>query len=121
MVTFFCPYCWREVNKDIDICPMCDENIQAYHFLDYEEKLLLALNHPVRETRLIAVKVLGKIRSSRGVPFLYRILKNEMDYYLIKEVLYALREINTPESLEILHEAAEHPVELVKKLAKKLI
>lgn len=66
-MTHFCPNCWKTVDADIDECPSCGFRLADYDGASYERKLLLALKHPVRENRLLAVQVLGRIRSRPAV------------------------------------------------------
>jgi len=83
-MTHFCPNCWKTVDVDVDKCPSCGFQLADYDAASYERKLLLALKHPVRENRLLAVQVLGRIRSRRAVAAFGRLLRAEGDYYLLR-------------------------------------
>jgi HEAT repeat protein len=119
-MTHFCPNCWKTVDADADKCDACGFQLADYDSASYERKLLAALRHPVRENRLLAVQVLGRIPSRRAVPEFRRLLEAESDYYLLKEVLLALATIGTPQAIALLQEARRHSSRLVQKLARDL-
>jgi HEAT repeat protein len=121
MITYFCPNCWREIDRDAVRCPACGYDTAEYSRLPYEEKLLVALNHPIRETRLVAVQLLGNMRSSAALPNFKSMLEGEEDFYLLREVLTALVKIGSPESREVLLEATKHDCYLVREFAARLM
>ena len=45
--------------------------------LSYEDKLIAALGHPIRENRLFAIEALGNLRRQRALPHLSRILRED--------------------------------------------
>ncbi len=120
MATHFCPFCWREVEERADRCPACGADLAAFSSLTYEDKLLLALEHPVREHRLTPIRVLGRTRSTRAVPRLQEMLKTEHDFYLLREVLEALAHIDSLEAREALSAARLHSSTLVRHYAEAL-
>jgi len=101
------------------VCPGCGRDPVHYDRLSYEEKLIGALRHPVREHRMIAVETLGRLRSQRAVAGLAELLE-ERDPYLVMEVVRALAEIGTPGARAHLARAKSHPSKLVRKLAATL-
>jgi HEAT repeat protein len=117
-MTHFCPECWRSVPEGARQCPHCGSDLG--NDLSYEDKLLRALQHPVPETRYLAVQLLGDIRSTRAVPEFARILAEERDPYLLRAVLRALAEINSDESSRLIRQAASHPFLIVRELARSL-
>jgi len=120
MATYFCPSCWRKVDEGAWRCPGCGSNLPEFSTLPYEEKLLLALNHPVREHRLMAVRLLGRIRSRRAAPLMQEMLNAEHDFYLLREVLEALAGIGTTDALKALDAARRHCSVLVRRHAEAL-
>ena len=121
MITYFCPACWREIDRDAVRCPGCGYNTTAYSELPYEEKLILALNHPIHDNRLLAVQLLGNLRSNASLPHFKAMLELEDDFYLLREVLTALAKIGSPDSREILSEATKHDSHLVREFAARLM
>ncbi len=88
--------------------------------LSYDERLVLALRHSVTEYRVTAARILGQRGAVTALPAFKRIIETEHDYYLLREVLYALLNIKDPLSAELMQQAAEHPSRLVSQLAQEL-
>jgi hypothetical protein len=99
-------------------CPNCSADLGID--VSYEDKLVGALRHPVPETKLLAVQLLGEIHSSRAVPEFARILAEELDPYLLRGVLTALALVNSEESSRLIQQAASHPFLTVRELARSL-
>lgn len=117
---WFCPFCWTLLDKKRQQCPACRRDLSQYDRLSYEDKLIGALHHPVREHRMIAAETLGRLRSRRALPALAQLLKEEADPYLVMEVVRALARIDTPDARLLLAGATSHPSRLVRKLAEAL-
>jgi hypothetical protein len=89
--------------------------------LSYDEKLLIALRHPIREWRMTAIGLLGRPHYAPAVTELARMLATDGDIYVLREVLRALRAIDSVEARAVvLHAAEGHPLRLVRKLARAL-
>jgi transcription initiation factor IIE alpha subunit len=54
MIFFYCPNCWSRIEEDEKVCPKCKAEIKAFDHLSYFEKLVRALNHSERTTRIRA-------------------------------------------------------------------
>lgn len=120
MVTHFCPKCWTETVDEEEKCPACGYELQSFAQLSYETKLLMALKHPVIQNRMIAIQLLGQLGSEEALPAFERIIRQEDEYYQLREVLYALANINTPRSRALIEEATHHNSMLIQRLAMKL-
>jgi len=122
MLTYYCPNCWKELKGNEKICPFCGAELQNFSEIEFEEKLLSALYHPVSERRNIAAQVLGNRKCIKAIPEFLKIIKSgKQDFYFLKEVLLAVAKINHPLRDDILRIGSEHPSELVSKYAKELI
>lgn len=118
----FCPYCWKEVPAEAGVCPFCGADLQAFSQLSYEEKLLRALEHPVRTLRLFAIQVLGQIKSRAALPHFARLLQAEEDVYVLAAVLQALDRLHTDESRAMLADVARnHSFLVVRHWAQQLL
>jgi hypothetical protein len=117
MATYFCPNCWREVQETLVVCPHCAYDLSVYQCLPYEEKLILALRHPLPENQLMAVRLLGDLRSTRAVSFFQEMLAGDTDFYLVREIVRSLRRIGTGEAAAIIVRLRAHPSRLVRKMA----
>ena len=121
MVTYFCPACWSVIPEKANTCPYCDVDLSDYLRLSTEEKYLLALHHPVSENRIIAAQFLGKLGSRKALPEFERMLHEEQEYYVLREVVRALTLIPDEQSRKLLVTASYHPYSLVSKLAKRYL
>lgn len=102
-MTWFCPSCFAEVAAGADRCPACGTRLDLDE-RSYEEKLVAALSHPVRERRILAAELLGRLGSRRAVPRLVELAEDGEDPYLQAAAARALARI-----------APHHP--LVRRLA----
>jgi HEAT repeat protein len=120
-MTFFCPFCWKEIPPDTRKCPHCGREISEAQKRSFEEKLLAALEHPERETVKRAVWILGKIKSRKSTAPLIRLFRRTGDPYLKAEILGALAEIGEPEGIEFLREVMLADKGVVGKRAARLL
>ncbi len=117
MLAYYCPNCWNEIEAGDTQCPYCLYSLDDYERLTYEEKLMLALEHPIRESRMMAIRLLGELRSRLAVPAFGAILQQEEDFYVIREIAQALARIGTEESRDLLRSLKHHRSALIRKLA----
>lgn len=115
--SFFCPRCWQETDELITICPSCSYDRAGDSDLPYEEKLLGALRHPVRENRMIAVQMLGDLRSRAAIPVFASFLETETDFYFLREIIHALGKMGNPDSMRLLRLLKKHKSALIRKAA----
>lgn len=118
---FFCPHCWKEIGGQTNVCPHCEWNILGYTKLSYEEKLINALRHPVRENRMMAIRLLGDLQSKAALPSLAAILETEEDFYVITVIIHALRKIDSEESRNMIRHLKTHKSRLVRKTANEVL
>ena len=121
MPTFWCPYCWQETAAETKQCPNCGADFARYSHLPYEEKLLLALRHPVAERRMIAIEALGRIGYAPAVSALARLLHEESDPYLLRAAIVALSQIDTPAARALIEQATRHVNMLVRHAAEDVL
>jgi hypothetical protein len=116
MPTYFCPNCWNEIESGAVRCPHCLYALKDDEWISYQEKLIRALEHPIRENRMLAIQLLGDLRSRLAVPAFGAILREEDDFYVIREIARALSRIGTAESRELLRSLGQHRSALVRNL-----
>lgn len=121
MITYFCPACWSVVPEELITCPQCGADLRKYMELSIEEKYLLALRHPVSENRIIAARFLGKLGSQKALPEFERMLREEQEYYVLREVVRALSLIPDSQAHSLLTTALDHPYRLISNLAKQFL
>ncbi|NPV77704.1 MAG: HEAT repeat domain-containing protein [Anaerolineae bacterium] len=96
--------------------------MEEFKRLSYEDKLLVALNHPVPERRMMAAQILGNMRSQRALnEFLKIVTSGNTDYYFLRAVLLATAKINHPDRQLILQKASQHYSTLISNFAIELI
>ena len=117
----YCPGCWNEINPGDDSCPHCSYRMRDYDGLSYEMKLLHALDHPIRETRMMAIQLLGELKSTAALPAFRTILRAEDDVYIIREIARSLACIGNDESRALLANLKGHRASLVSRLADELL
>jgi HEAT repeat protein len=118
---YYCPNCWQNLKESAVNCPHCGYDLSEYDRLSYEDKLLLALNHPVRENRMMAIEVLGRLKSQRVVPAFQEIVAATEDFHVAQAIVEALTRIGGAASEAVLRNMENHPVRLVRELAQRAI
>jgi HEAT repeat protein len=118
-MVFFCPGCWAETQESDVVCATCGFNLTNYARLPYEEKLILALNHPIRESCMMAIRLLGDLKSNRAVATFEAMLETEEDFYLVREIVWSLQKIGTARSREIIQRLRYHPSGLVRRVVEE--
>lgn len=117
--TWFCPDCWSEVHPEARTCPQCGSDLANQQRVDYEAKLIRALEHRMADRRLIAARVLGQIGGRRAVRALIKVAEREDDPYAAAEAVRALARIGGQEAAAYLRKASEHRSALVRDAARK--
>jgi hypothetical protein len=77
----FCPNCRDEPKADESVRPGSGFRMAAFDALGCERKFLVALKHPIPETRMLAIQLLCAIRSRSAVAAVATILEREEDPY----------------------------------------
>lgn len=120
---YYCPRCWRDFGEDVRRCPYCDTNIAEFlKGKDYVEKLIIALDHPERETPIRAASLLGKLRDERGVEPLIRLIERTRDVYTACAAVEALARLGTERACQFLGGVAStHPAAMVRDAAARAV
>jgi hypothetical protein len=119
---FFCPRCWRDFDKDLRICPQCGLRIREFwESKDYVEKLIIALEHPEKETPIRAAWLLGQLKDSRAVQPLIDLVNKTDDVYIARAAVHALGEIDTPAARQFLSTLANHPAKMVRDEVQQIL
>lgn len=117
----YCSNCWKEITKEITICPNCGADQNKLEKEIYIDKLIRALDHPEPETPIRAANVLAQLNLKKAVPFLIKKLKREKDPFIIKAIVDALVKIDlSGTKSEIIKILSQNTPVTVKNLLKKL-
>jgi HEAT repeat protein len=117
---FFCPNCWAHVKEDEKVCHECKTGIESLDHRSYFEKLVKALSHPERTTRIRAAYILGAMRDHRAVKPLAKVLEKPVgmeDVFLIETVAISLGKVDGEEAIPVLIRMMDHPSFLVRGAA----
>jgi len=121
-MTYYCPRCWSDFAEDVAQCPRCGLDIHRfYESKDYFEKLILALNHPERQTPLRAAWILGQRREPRAVSALIELIRRTDDVYIATAAVEALGKIGTQEALAFLETLTDAEVRMVRAAAQRIV
>jgi HEAT repeat protein len=93
MTIWFCLDCFATVDEGAGTCARCGSSLQVPG-RTYEQKLIRALSHPLRDRRLMAAEILGKLRSQAATERLAEISLDGSDPYLQAEAVRALAAID---------------------------
>lgn len=115
---FFCPNCWKEIDARAIVCPHCKYDTAEFASLPFEEKLIYTLRHPVRENRMMAIRLLGEMRSKAALSSFAAMLETEEDFYVIRVIIVALEKIGNEESRDMIRRLKTHTSRLVRKAAE---
>jgi len=106
-----------EIEENASICAYCQYGLTGYSRLPHEEKLILALRHPIRENRRLAIQLLVDLRSQVALPVFRFMLETEEDLYVVRGILRSLAMIGTAESEDIIRMLEDHESRLARKAA----
>lgn len=120
-MVFFCPTCWKEIDKTDRSCPFCGADITEHEKRDFVEKLINALRHPERETVQRAVWILGKLKFLKAIGPLENLFHQSDDPFLKREILDTLYEIDTPDAMDIIIRSLDSDVSIIRQKAKEII
>jgi len=105
------------VKEDEKVCHECKADIETLDYLSYFERLVRALNHPERTTRIRAAYILGKLKDKRAVKPLAKAISGTRgirDIFFEEAVVVALGKIDGEETLPILIDLLDHPSFLIR-------
>ena len=115
-----CPLC----GEDADACkcqwPFCQHPSLDVHGLPLDEKLHLALTHPARENRMLAIELLGELRNPSALVAFRKLLATERDPHAVVEVARATARIGGDEATRILAGLKSHESAMVREVAGRL-
>ncbi|MCX7738612.1 MAG: hypothetical protein N2Z80_04265 [Hydrogenothermaceae bacterium] len=120
-ILFFCPACWSQIGSSDQVCPNCGFDLEEFHKMEYEYKILMALEHPVKEWRKNTVYVIGLKRLEEAVPYLDIMIDKESDPFILIEIVDTLKKIGTISVLPLLEKLSIHKYALVRNKAKQTL
>jgi HEAT repeat protein len=107
-VIFYCPYCWKELPSEQQVCAHCHERISSWDEKAFTDKLLHALSHPEPMTQMRAVYLLGEKRITEAVGALRKLFRRSKNPFLQSEIIEAAGKIGDEVAVSLLMEALNH-------------
>ncbi len=115
---FFCPVCFKKLNKNRLICPYCHININKWQEeITYESRLIHALQHPLSEVRMGAIITLANMRSTNAlIPLTNCAFKYPKDIIQNLEIIKSIEKIpSCKDKIVIIKKFKQHPSKIIKK------
>ncbi|MDW8097079.1 MAG: hypothetical protein RMI44_02980 [Aquificaceae bacterium] len=116
-ILYFCPACWSVVEKEDKVCPACGYDLTEFHQLPYEYKLIMALEHPVKEMRKNVIYTVGRKDLEIALPHLELMASRETDPLILMEIADALSRMSSSEAMNLLRLLAQHQYPVVRSRA----
>ncbi|MEJ5338075.1 MAG: HEAT repeat domain-containing protein [Aquificaceae bacterium] len=104
---WFCPYCWHEVTEKDLKCPNCGADLESFHSMDFDDKLILGLKNPITQTRMFVIELIGRRRVEKAVEHLCQLARDSEDTYELVTIFNALHAIGAQGALECMKELAD--------------
>ena len=117
---FYCPNCWSRIKEDEKVCPDCEAEIESLDHRSYFDKLVNALNHSERTTRIRAAYILGELGDRRAIKSFAEVVNKPRgieDVFSTEMIAIALGKVDGEETLSILIRLMDHPSFLVRRAA----
>ncbi len=116
-ILYFCPACWSVISKDDKVCPNCGYDLTEFHNLPYEYKLIMALEHPVKDMKKNVIYTIGRKDLEIALPHFELMISRETDPLILMEIADALVRMSSPEAIRLLRELAQHRYPVVRSRA----
>jgi hypothetical protein len=120
-VTSYCWHCYGENKRDEGPCVHCGRSIEPPPDVTYDDRLIWALRHPLRENRMIAAQLLGVRRVAAARQPLRALALDWEDPYLSVEALRSLIAIEGAAATDLLKRLASSGPAIVKREAQRAL
>ncbi len=118
---FYCYHCWSDFEEASDYCPKCGKELSSFSALNFQDKLILALDHPERLTLQRVIWIIGNLRLEKSVPKLSILAKDCQDFVIVTEIINTLIKIGSAEAVKIVEELSTHPSGIIRKYASEAL
>lgn len=120
--TYYCWHCYATGEQASGPCPVCGQPVEGPAGLDYVDRLLWSLHHPLPERRISAAQVLGARREHRAAEPLRIVLAEGADPHLAIAALTALVRISgVAANRELLEDYAHYGPAPTRRTAQNLL
>ena len=118
---FYCYHCWSDFEENTQKCPVCGKETASFSGLNFEDKLICALDHPERLTLQRVVWIIGNLRVEKALPKLSILAGKGHDFIILFEIINTLHKIGNSEAVEILEKLSKHNSGMVRKYASETL
>jgi HEAT repeat protein len=115
VISFYCPACWTEIERDAAVCPACGADVASLDRSEFDDELIRALGHSEAQTVRRVTEILGRRRTRQAVPALLARDRAVADPYLGAEIALALGRIGGAEARAALSELESDPSVVVQR------
>ncbi|MEN3034112.1 MAG: HEAT repeat domain-containing protein [Aquificaceae bacterium] len=116
-ILYFCPACWSVISAEDKECPQCKYDLTEFHNLPYEYKLIMGLEHPVKEMKINVISTVGKKNLEAALPHLEVMIAKESDPIVLMEIVDTLSRMTSHEAVRLLRIMAQHRYAVVRSRA----
>lgn len=88
--------------------------------MDYNQKLIRALKHPIKEIRRTTVFIIGEKKLKEALEALERLANEEEDPMILIEIAKALVKINSEKSDQILKKMRYHRFPIIARYSQEI-
>lgn len=120
----YCPNCFTEIPPGTEYCPHCGTRLADWkNTLNYQERLIHALGHPLSDVRMRAIISLGNRGEESAItPLLACAFRHPSDVVEGLEIVNALRKLpGDPRHRALEQLAATHPAHAVRERAQAML
>lgn len=119
-VIYYCTSCWSKVGA-VTTCPNCGADLQDFSGRSYEQKLIIALQHPEPTVPIRAATILGQLGSQAAVEPLIDVVTTVHDLYIQEAAVEALGRIGDIRALPCLDHLSREGAVRVRAAAERAL
>src|SRR3990167_4445258 len=118
---FYCYHCWSDFEENTQKCPVCGKETASFSGLNFEDKLICALDHPERLTLQRVVWIIGNLKIERALPKLSDIAEESDNFVILFEIINTLHKIGNPDAIKLIKKLSTHTSDIVRKYAAEAL
>lgn len=105
--------------ENLEECPYCGANLRSS--ISYEDKIILSLDHPILDTRMVSIKLVGDKCIKKALPKLSEIVKKSSDPLELIAICKALKQIGSSEAIELIEKIKRKNNKIVSNYIDEII
>jgi HEAT repeat protein len=97
--------------EDLDVCVYCNADLRDS--ISYDDKIILSLDHPILDVRMVSINLVGDKGIKEAVPKLSELANKSSDPLELIAICKALKRIDSGESIKL--------IEIIKQKNNKIV